>query len=294
MDTTVTIRTGIVVGFATIIVYQTEIIFLPAVTLNILFPGSILSPASPSSTASRQSSGNRTPTKHFPPDWLESFQSLRLKSPRKVSPALSSLQGYYGLKATEKKMMSKVFEMAVYRKGEADYVDDGQFLEHSNSLLRLKRKSRSVANGFYDKKGEILGDIMSAGEAKDGEPDKSNEKLIRRRQKSEADFTARLLKDENNSNGGGGLSLSKRLAPRSKGGNRMSSGAVAEVEAEVEAGRFNLTSTTVGDELDGFEVRKSSSTSCLHDHEENGSSIASSSLTSLWPVSARKSKTALD
>ncbi|KAE8732832.1 hypothetical protein F3Y22_tig00001713pilonHSYRG00019 [Hibiscus syriacus] len=132
---------------------------------------------------------------------------------------------------------------------------------------------------------------MSAGEGKDGEPEKSNEKLIRRRQKPEADFTARFLKEENDNSGGGRFSLSKRLAPRPKGGNRMSSGTVADIEA----GRFVIASKIVGGKLDGFEVRKSSSTSRLHDHEENGSSSGgSSSLTSLWPVSARKSKTALD
>ncbi|KAK8481944.1 hypothetical protein V6N13_124535 [Hibiscus sabdariffa] len=85
---------------------------------------------------------------------------------------MSSLHYYYGLKPTEKRTMSEVFEMAVYRKGEADYVDDGLFLKHSHSLLRLERKSRSVANGFYDENDEILMDIMSAGEGKDSEPEK--------------------------------------------------------------------------------------------------------------------------
>ncbi|KAL4318135.1 hypothetical protein GQ457_18G014310 [Hibiscus cannabinus] len=214
-------------------------------TLLIPLPGR--HPPSPSlsndSPTSGQSSGNQTPTKHFSPDWLQSFQSLRLKSPRKVSPAMSSLQGYYVLNATEKTMMSQVLEMAVY--------------------------------------------IMSAG---DGEPDKSNHKLIRRRQKSEADFTSRLLKEQNSS-GGGGFSLLS------------SSGRVANRE------------TMVGDELDGFEVR---STSCLQDHRDNGSS---NGLTSPWamaskwrqpqplstagiaipffdgfakPMSARKNKAALD
>ncbi|KAE8691448.1 Peptidoglycan-binding LysM domain-containing protein, putative isoform 2 [Hibiscus syriacus] len=279
-------------------------------TLQIALPGR--HPPSPSlsndSTASGKSSGRQTP-RHLPPDWLDSFQSLKLRSPRKVSPAMSSLQGYYGLKATEKGTMSEVLEMALYRKGEADYVDDG-LLSHPH--LRLKRKSRSVANGFYSENGEILVDIMAAGEDRDSESQRPNDKLIRRPQKSEADFTARLLKEEN-SNNGGGFSLSKRLTLKSKSGSRMNSGTVADGEMT----RFNPATTIEEDEyvIDGFEVRKSSSASCLHDHQDNSCSIGSSSLTSLLlmdlqglstagitrPIfdgftnmSARKNKAALD
>ncbi|GMI88431.1 hypothetical protein like AT5G08200 [Hibiscus trionum] len=283
-------------------------------TLQIPLPGR--HPPSPclsnDSTASGQSSGDQTPTKHLPPDLLDSFQSLKLKSPRKVSPAMSSLQGYYGLKATERKTLSEVFEMAVYRKGETDYVDDGLFLRHSYPLLRLKQKSGSLANGFYDENGENLVDFTSAGEGKDSEPEKSNENLIRRRQKSEADFAAGVM-EENNSSGAGGFSLSKRLALRTKSGSRMNSGPVADGEMT----RFN-PATTIGEDeyvIDGFEVRKSSSASCLHDQQENGSSNGSGSLTSLFwmdlqglstagitrpildgftTMSARKNKTALD
>ncbi|KAK8558856.1 hypothetical protein V6N13_098482 [Hibiscus sabdariffa] len=197
-------------------------------TLLIPLPGR--HPPSPSlsndSPTSGQSSGNQTPTKHFSPDWLESFQSSRLKSPRKVSPAMSSLQGYYGLNATHETMMSQVFEMAVY--------------------------------------------IMSAG---DGEPDKSNYKLIRRRQKSEADFSSRLLKEENSSSDGG-FPLSERPTVRS---SRMNSGRVAN--------RFSTTSTMVGN---GFEVRRTSSTSCLqlHDHRDKGSR-SSNGLTSPWAMASK-------
>ncbi|MBA0727480.1 hypothetical protein Golax_000461 [Gossypium laxum] len=235
-------------------------------------------------TLSRQSSANESPAKNLPVDWLDSFQSLRLKSPRRVSPAMSSLQGYYGLKPTEKKTMPEGFEMALYRKGEADYLEDGLFLKpsSSNPLSMLKRKSRSVANGFYDENGEILVDIMSAGEGKEGEPEnKSNEKLIRRRQKSEADFTARLLKEDNTGNVGFPAITAKQLALRSKAGSRMNSAAVDG---------FNVATTILGEEctVNGYgEVRKSSSTSCLHDHQENSSNIGSSSLSSLWPAASK-------
>ncbi|XWS63307.1 hypothetical protein CRYUN_Cryun06bG0084100 [Craigia yunnanensis] len=230
-----------------------------------------------------ESSANQTPAQHLPPDLLDSFQSLRLKTPpRRVSQAMSSLQGYYGLKSTEKKTISEGFEMAVCRKGEAHFPEDGPFLNMSstsNPSLKLHRKCRSVTNGFFDENGEVVADIISAEEAKECEPDKSNEKLIRRRQKSEADFTARtperLLKEDNTSSGGFSTITAKGLALRSKAASRTNSGADAEVSG------FNHTPTGLGDGyiVDGFSVvRKSSSTSSLQDQD-------SSSLSSLWPAS---------
>ncbi|XVF44547.1 hypothetical protein PTKIN_Ptkin02bG0133300 [Pterospermum kingtungense] len=234
----------------------------------------------------RQGSANKTPEQHLPPDLFDSFQSLRLKTPpRRVSTAMSSLQGYYGLKPTEKKTISEGFEMAVYGKGEAQHIEDGQFLKLSptyNSSLKLHRKCRSATNGFFDENGEVAADIMSAGEAKEGEADKSNEKLIRRRQKSEADFTARTperLFKEDNTSGGGGFSTitAKGLAQRSKAVSRPNSGVDAEVSG------FSPTPTGLGDGyiVDGFSaVRKSSSTSSLQDQESS-----SLSMSSLWPAS---------
>ncbi|XVE92911.1 hypothetical protein REPUB_Repub01dG0144300 [Reevesia pubescens] len=229
-----------------------------------------------------QSSANQAPAQNLPSDFLDSFQSLRLKTPpRRVSPAMSSLQGYYGLKPPEKKTISEGFEMAVYRKGDAHYLEDGPFLKPSASdpPLKLHRKSRSVANGFVDENGEVIVDILSAAEAKEGELDKSNEKLIRRRQKSEADFTARtperLLKEDNTSGGGFSTITGKGLALRSNAASRTNSGADAEVSG------FNPTPTGLGDDyvVDGFSVvRKSSSTSSLQDQD-------SGSLSSLWPAS---------
>ncbi|XP_022743200.1 uncharacterized protein LOC111294226 [Durio zibethinus] len=233
-----------------------------------------------------QSSANQTAARHLPPDLLDSFQSLRLKTPpRRVSPAMTSLQGYYGLNPTEKKMISEGFEMAVYRKGEAHYLEDGPFLKPSsasNPPLKLHRKCRSVANGFFCENGEVIADIMSAGEVKEGEADKSNEKLIRRRQKSENDFTARtperLLKEDNTSGGGFSTITAKGLALRSKAASRTNSG------VDVEVTGLSPSPTGLGDGyvVDGFSiVRKSSSTSNLQDQD----SSSSSSLSSLWPAS---------
>ncbi|KAE8672723.1 Detected protein of confused Function [Hibiscus syriacus] len=292
-------------------------------TLQIPLPGR--HPPSPclsdGSETPGESSVNQNSGPDLPPGLRDSFQSLRLKTPpRRVSPAMNSLQGYYGLKPPQKSVSSEGFEMAVYRKGESHDLEDGSSLRLSSYYdppLRLQRKIRSVTNGFYDKNGEITADILSAGEAKDGDPDKSNDKLIRRRQKSEADFTARtperLLKEDNNNSGGFSTITAKGLAQRSKAATRTNVGADAELFG------FNTAPTDLGDGyvVDGFAtVRKSSSASSLQD-QENGS------LSSLWaaskwnlkpdlqalstvsitmpmfdglpkPISARKNKAALD
>ncbi|TYI37208.1 hypothetical protein ES332_A03G196700v1 [Gossypium tomentosum] len=253
-------------------------------TLQIPLPGR--HPPSPclsnGSETPGQSSANQSPGPNLPSDLRGSFQSLRLKTPpRRVSPAMSSLQGYYGLKPSEKSVASEGFEMAVYRKGEGNYLEDGPSLKLSSASdppLKLHRKCRSVTNGFYDENGEIAADIISAAEIKD-DPDKSNDKLIRRRQKSEADFNPRapekILKEDNTSNGGFSTITSKGLAQRSKAATRTNPGADADVFG------FNTTATGLGDGyvVDGFTVvRKSSSTSSLQDQEN-------SSLSSLWPTS---------
>ncbi|KAL4281995.1 hypothetical protein GQ457_03G005750 [Hibiscus cannabinus] len=292
-------------------------------TLQIPLPGR--HPPSPclsdGSETPGESTANQNSGPDLPPGLRDSFQSLRLKTPpRRVSPAMSSLQGFYGLKPSGKSVASEGFEMAVYRKGKSHYQEDGPSLKlssNSDPPLRLQRKSRSVTNGFYDEYGEITADILSAGEAKDGEPDKSNDKLIRRRQKSEADFNARtperLLKEDNNS-GGFSTITAKGLAQRSKAATRTNLGADAEVFG------FNTTPTGLGDGyvVDGFAtVRKSSSTPSLQDQEDNGS-LSSLWATSKWnlkpdlqsfstvsitkpifdglpkPISARKNKAALD
>ncbi|TYG90075.1 hypothetical protein ES288_A12G154400v1 [Gossypium darwinii] len=241
-------------------------------------------PPSPCSTNGsdtlRQSSTNITPAHHLPP---ELFQSLRLKtSPRRLSSTMSSLQGYYGLEATEKKNRYEGFEMAVYRKGEAHHLEDGPFLKPSsasNPPWELPWKFRSITNGFNDE----IADIMSAVEAKDGGPDQANEKLVRRRQKSEADLTARtperLLKEDSTNGGGYSTIIAKGLALRTKAVNRTKSGAGAEFAG------FNPMPTGLGDGfvVAGFsQVRKSLSTSSWQDQDHS-----SSSLSSVWPAASK-------
>lgn len=231
-----------------------------------------------------QSSSDHTPPRHVRSDFFESFQSLRVKSPQqRVSPAMSSLQGYYGLKPIEQKPAHEGFEMAVYRGGGSHYLEDGPFLSTSpppNPPLSHHRKSKSLVNSLLDENGE-LADILPVAEA---DSDKRNEKLHRRRQKSEADFTSRtpdmLLED--NSNSGGFVAITgKGLALRSKAASRMTS------TSDAEAGGLNpipvgLGDSIVADSLSG--VRKSSSTSSLQDQDNGGSlSIWTHSMWSLKP-----------
>ena len=208
-------------------------------------------------------------------DFFESFQSLRVNSPQqRVTPAMSSLQGYYGLKPIEQKTAHEGFEMSVYRGGGSHYLEDGPFLSTSpppNPPLSHHRKSKSLVNSLLDENGE-LADIQPVAEARNGDSDKRSEKLHRRRQKSEADFTSRtpdmLLED--NSNSGGFVAITgKGLALRSKAASRMTS------TSDAETGGLNPIPVGLGDSIvaDSFSgVRKSSSTSSLQDQDNSGSS----------------------
>lgn len=203
------------------------------------------------------SNGSDTPGRSNNHGLLDSFQSLG--SQRKVSPAMSSLQGYYGLKPPiDEKTLAEGFEMAVYRKAE-DGGFSRQSLSPTNPPLSLHRKSRSVANGLNGDESE-------------------SDKLVRRMQKYEADFsctrTPEMMLKEDNSNSGGGFSAitGKGLALRPKAAGRTSSDAAA---AEA-GGGFNPIPMRMADESFGG-VRKSSSTSSLQDQDNNGLSIWSAS-----------------
>lgn len=236
-----------------------------------------------SSTPGQSSSGH-TPTRRKS-DMFESLQSLKLEPPqRKVSPAMSSLQGYYGLKPTDKAIASEGVEMAVYRKGGARYLEDGLLSSNTSPPLSRHRKSRSLVNGFTSENVE-LADDMAVIEASEGDNDKWYEKLVRRRQKSDADFInptpEKLLRDDNSSGGGfSAISKGKGLALRPKASR-------TTLTADSEPGWLNPFPIGLGDSLvtDGSAaVRKSSSTSSLQDQENgNSSSIWATSKWSLKP-----------
>ncbi|PKI36685.1 hypothetical protein CRG98_042915 [Punica granatum] len=94
-----------------------------------------------------ESSSERTPP-HHASNLLDSFQSPWLKSSQqKVSPAMSSLQGYYGLES----------------KGGSHCLEDGLFIRMTptvNPPLGRHRKSKSLVIDFLDEKG--LGDLIGA------------------------------------------------------------------------------------------------------------------------------------
>ncbi|XP_060670713.1 uncharacterized protein LOC107435093 [Ziziphus jujuba] len=261
-----------------------------------------------------QSSSDRISTQSMHRDLFESFQSLRVgSSPRHVSSAMCSLQGYYGLKPAEQSCKSKEFDMGTYRKGTASYLEDKLLPRTTNPPLQRHRKSKSMVNGFFDENG--MADVTHVTEVREGDSDRWSEKLVRRRQKSEADFsrTPELLLEDNSCNSGFSPITGKRLAPRPKAASRTT------LATDVETTGLNPLPVSFGDSFlpDGFfGVRKSSSTSNLQDQESNSS--ASIWSTSKWnlkpdlqafstvgigrpifdglpkPITGRRSKAALD
>ncbi|KAM1378217.1 hypothetical protein ACFX13_020695 [Malus domestica] len=223
-----------------------------------------------------QSSSNQTPPRSIQCDLFNSFGSLRVTPTKKPSLAMNSLQSYYGLKPRNQNSITEGFEMAVYKNGGAHYLEDGPFFGASTASdqpLSQPRKSRSLVK--LDENSE-LSDSMPA----DGDSDPLR---IRRRQKSEADFsrTPEKLLGDNSGNAGFSAITGKCLALRPTAANRTALG------NDVEAGGLNpipvgLGDSLIADELSG--VRKSSSTSNLQDHESSGSaSIWSTSKWSLKP-----------
>ncbi|KAL4010348.1 hypothetical protein IC575_030199 [Cucumis melo] len=254
-----------------------------------------------------QSSSETTPSR-LSSEFFESFQSLKLKSShQRVSPAMSSLQGYYGLKPSDQKNRTVGLEMALYRKGASHYLEDvpvSGTSHHLDLLTHHHKKSKSLVNGCLGEKGEVS-DLQSI-EAGDGDS-KLSDKLIRRRQKSVADFSNSpelLLRDENSSGGSNGFSSSGGkglLAQRPKTSSR------TNLASDNEGGLIPIP-IGLGDSFaaaDGFAAfRKSSSTSSLPD-QENGitSSIWSQAISTASrpifdglpkPLTGRRNKAALD
>ena len=210
---------------------------------------------------------------------------------------MSSLQGYYRLMPEDHRNSPKAFEIAVYGKESAHYLEDGPFsIDTPSNPPPASRvgKCRSLANGFRPEKGGEAGDDgMSILEAKEGgECCRWNEKLmIRRRQRSEADFSRTpemVLKEDNCNSGGCGNFLSitgKGLALRNKGGNRTATDASSDAAASAAASIVNpnipvgMGDSIVTDNFGG--VRKSSSTSNLQDQDNNNAT----GFPSIWPAS---------
>ncbi|KAL5746901.1 hypothetical protein ACOSP7_023881 [Xanthoceras sorbifolium] len=275
-----------------------------------------------------ENSIKKTPPRLSYSNLLESFESLRIKSSElkvssatstQVSPAMNNLQKYYGLKAPNHKSASEGMEMAVYKTRSLDcFDDDGLLLKASpiSDPLSNRHKSRNLANGFLDENSAV-GDYLALAEAGDGEGEKSNEKSVRRRQKSEAEsrvFTPEKLLKEENGGGSSGYSAvtGKGLAMRPKSASRTS------LATDSDSGWLNTIPVGLGDSIltDGLlGVRKSSSTPSFQDQDNSSSSLWPTSKWSLKsdlqalstvaitrpifdglpkPISGRRSKAALD
>ncbi|KAK6921457.1 hypothetical protein RJ641_011964 [Dillenia turbinata] len=230
-----------------------------------------------------QDSSDQTSAQHVHPELFESFHSLRLKVPQgKTSTAMTSLRGYHGLKPTNRKNVPEGFEMAAFRRGSTYYWEDGPFLTPSpcsNPPLRHHRKSKSVSNNLSLENGDLF-DEVPVIEARDSDSDKWSDELVRRRQKSEADFTARplelLLKEDSSSGSAVSALAGKGLALRTN------SASLAAVVAEAGASNPLALGHCKPSLLDSFRgVRKSSSLSNLQDQENNNSAFRLTSKRSL-------------
>lgn len=236
----------------------------------------------PSPIISNGSTQNREKTPPFRShDILGSPQSLKLKPPsRQVSPAMRSLQGFYGLTQPNKKLLPEGTEMAI-----RDRILSESPI--SESIRSPHRKSRSLVNFIAFENGDVT---------------EESDKSIRRCQKADAEPSLCtpdiMLKEEVTVGTTYSGRAGKGLALRSKPGSRTDLD--ASREKSIPAADSSLTEAIVS-------VRKSSSTSNL---SETGSS-SSIWPTSRWslkpdaiarpifdglpkPVSARRNKAAID
>ncbi|CAL4933979.1 unnamed protein product [Urochloa decumbens] len=177
-----------------------------------------------------------------------------LKTPKpKVSPAMSLLQGYYGLTPPPKRdQTGEGTEMAVYRKGKSAFLDVEPWLEPPNSepfsLQNRKTRSLTIGSSLLDGDADENGD---------------SERLIRRRQKADGEL---LPREEN---GGDFLaSAGKGLALRPKSSSRQ----------DINKSQQNLFAMAEPLFSNGVLVRKSSSTPEFQEPESNTSS-------SIWSAS---------
>ncbi|KAI4313266.1 hypothetical protein L6164_026258 [Bauhinia variegata] len=255
------------------------------------------------SNATKPSSSDNSPTGHLHHELFDSFQSSRIKPNQgRVSMGTSPLQGYYVPKPADGRL-PEGFEMALYSKDDSDSSESGSLPKNSPMSDRIHhRKSRSLINELLD---EILEkyEVEPVHEAVEVNSIRWNDKLLRRRQKSEADFTRThglLMKEENGNGSGFSARTVKGLAQRPKATSRTS------LMSDSNGNGLNpvLIGLGVAFLTDGPSgVRKSSSMSCLQEKENNSSS-------SLWPtskwnlkpdlqafssaVTGRKNKAALD
>nr|XP_018677005.1 PREDICTED: uncharacterized protein LOC108951923 [Musa acuminata subsp. malaccensis] len=196
-------------------------------------------------------------------DVLELIESINMRPRlRKVSPAMSRLQGYYGLGHTKRRPVLGGEDMSLYGTGKCCFDDELLYKKSptSDPPPSRHRKSRSLMNGFSLENGYIADEkaVFEAGENSD------IERSIRRRQKTD---TPELFLED--SNGGFSGRTGKGIAPRPKSGYRI----------DTDVGRLSVLPN--GDYVKNealASVRKSSSTSCLQSQDFDN-------ISSMWPMS---------
>ncbi|OIW03574.1 hypothetical protein TanjilG_30994 [Lupinus angustifolius] len=192
----------------------------------------------------------------------EPLQSLRLKAPgEEISPAMTILRKYYGLKSSKSRDTFEGTEMNAYTSASSD---------HSKST-----------NLVYDllTGNDAVPEYMSLSEIGDARGEKYDDKSVRRRQKADADSGGgtpeRILKEGNSSGGSNGFSSTgKPLSGRTKSASR------AVLFPESESGWLDSLAMGLGESIltDAFSgVRKSSSASSLREQERNNSAAT------VWP-----------
>ncbi|KAI9074343.1 hypothetical protein K1719_043715 [Acacia pycnantha] len=243
-------------------------------TLRIPLPGRHPpSSSQPNGSAkSRDNSPDKRPTRMGQSGKQETFQSLRLKAPRQSkSPAITSLQEYYGLKSLNPRGKSEETEMAVYSSAGPNYFSREEWRPKASPMSDLPP---DLLTG-----DSVVPEYVPLAEIGDGGCDKSDEKSVRRRQKPEVDSGAgileKLLKEENNGGASGfSSSTGKGLALRPKSASR------TQLLSESESGPLDSIPIGLGESImfDGLStVHKSSSTSSLREQEKNNS-------VTVWPT----------
>ena len=174
-------------------------------TLKIPLPGRHPpSPASDEPVKLRENSSERRPTRNGQYAMKEPLQSLRLKPPKnKISPAMTILQKYYGLDSSDSRDMFGEREMAMHTPSNSDHSRDEWLLKPS--LIRNHHsKSTNLSFDLLTGNDEVSENVPYT-DISDGGSEKSDEKSVRRRQKSNVQnggsTPERIYKEGNNSNG---------------------------------------------------------------------------------------------
>ncbi|CAN6481785.1 unnamed protein product [Victoria cruziana] len=234
-----------------------------------------------------QENGNsdRTTPSYVQRKLFKVLPPVELKSHGKVSEAMSNLQGYYGLATENGNNGDEGTEMTLYKINRGDVTADEPLppvraSEDADSCLGKHRSSTSLLNGFSTgSSDEPLGDGPVA-EAGNYDTERSNEKPVRRRQRTDVDpahpGSDLVLKEDTASSG---LSGRPGLALRLKSASRVNL-------AGADASSANNHAHPFGDSLfaNAFAgVRRSSSTSNLQEPLDIAASHRSASKWTLRP-----------